>query len=332
MKPADESRGLVAAVIGDGIPLLLMTAAGLAFSGGLAIFLAASGQFLPHDLAYLGMSARELCAVDQCRIVEFMIHDRASFGGALFAIGVLYAYLALFPLRSGEAWAWWLFLISGSLGFATFLAYLTYGYLDTWHGIGTLLLLPLFVGGIVRTRRLVGPWRGPLVMVTGDRLPDRTWAGLGRACLLAGASGTAIGGLTIFGIGLTDIFVPEDLEYMRMSTVDLRAVNPHLVPLIAHDRAGFGGAVMTLGLIAVVILWCTPMTRALWQAMLIGGGVALAAATGIHFVVDYTDLWHLTPVLAATLSMATGLALSRTALRSTDQKAATRLYNGTKAW
>jgi hypothetical protein len=316
MKPRDESEGLVAAVIGDGIPLLLVTAAGLAFAGGFAMFLAASGQFLPHDLAYLGMSAQELCAVDQCRVVDFMIHDRAAFGGALFAVGVLYAYLALFPLRRGEAWAWWLLLVSGGLGFATFLAYLTYGYLDTWHGVGTLLLLPLFAGGIVLTRRLVNPWRGPLTMVTSGRLPDRTWAGLGRACLIAGAGGTAIGGLSIFSIGLTDIFVPEDLAYMRLSTVDLHAVNPHLVPLIAHDRAGFGGAVMTLGLIAVVTLWCAPMSRALWQTMLIGGGVALGAATGIHFAVGYTDLWHLTPVLAASLSMVVGLTLTRSALVS----------------
>lgn len=313
MKPADENRGLVAALIGDGIPLLLLTAAGLAFAGGFAIFLAASGQFLPHDLAYLGMSARELCAVDDCRIVDFMIHDRASFGGAIFGIGVLYAYLALFPLRRGEAWAWWLFLVSGALGFATFLAYLTYGYLDTWHGIGTLLLFPPFVGGIVLTRRRVDLWRGPLTMVTVGRLPDRDWAGLGRACLIAGAGGTAIAGLTIFVIGLTDIFVPEDLAYMRMSTVDLQAVNPHLVPLIAHDRAGFGGAVMTLGLIAVVTLWCAPLSRALWQSLLISGGVALAAATSIHFFVGYTDLWHLAPVLAATLSMVFGLTLTRSA-------------------
>src|SRR5262245_15544694 len=99
MARGNENHGVIAAVVGDGIPLLLMTAAGLVFAGGFAMFLAASGQFLPHDLAYLGMSARDLCARDQCRIVEFMVHDRASFGGAVFAIGVLYAYLILFPLR-----------------------------------------------------------------------------------------------------------------------------------------------------------------------------------------------------------------------------------------
>ena len=94
-----DDHGLARVVVGDGVPLLLMTAGSLVFAGGFAIFLAASGEFLPHDIRYLGMSAGDLCSVAQCRVVDFMIHDRASFGGALIGIGVLYAYLALFPLR-----------------------------------------------------------------------------------------------------------------------------------------------------------------------------------------------------------------------------------------
>jgi hypothetical protein len=38
-----------------------------------------------------------------CRILHFMIHDRISFGGVLVAIGVLYLWLALFPLRRRES-------------------------------------------------------------------------------------------------------------------------------------------------------------------------------------------------------------------------------------
>ena len=37
-------------------------------------------------------------------------------------------------------------------GFVSFLAYLGYGYLDTWHGLATLVLLPCFVLGLVRAR------------------------------------------------------------------------------------------------------------------------------------------------------------------------------------
>ena len=102
--------------------------------GAFAIFQAATGHFLPHDAAYLGMTASELCALHSCRILHFMIHDRVSFGGVLVAIGVLYMWLASFPLRRRESWAWWALALSSLAGFLSFLSYLGYGSLDsaTW--------------------------------------------------------------------------------------------------------------------------------------------------------------------------------------------------------
>lgn len=67
----DRQAGRVAPVIGDGRPLLLVVAGGLLFAGGFALFLAATGEFLPHDIRYLGMSADDLCEVASCRIVDF---------------------------------------------------------------------------------------------------------------------------------------------------------------------------------------------------------------------------------------------------------------------
>jgi hypothetical protein len=303
--------GFLAAIVGDGVLPLLATAGSLILAGGFAMLLAASGQFLPHDTAYLGMSAADLCTIAHCRIVDFMIHDRAAFGGALFAVGVLYTYLVLFPLRQGQAWAWWLLAISGSAGFLSFLTYLGYGYLDTWHGVGTALLLPVFAVGLLRARRLVDHLASPLVL-----LNPRELRGLsarrraGRACLLLGAAGTALGGLAILRVGITDIFVPEDLAFMGLSTEQLQTINARLVPLMAHDRAGFGGAVFTLGLTTLFCLWCASLTRALWEALLLSGGVELIAAIGVHWFVGYTDLWHLTPALAAAASLIVGLALT----------------------
>jgi hypothetical protein len=60
------------------------------------------------------MTPQDLCAINECRIVHFMIHDRVSFGGSLVAIGTLYLWLATFPLRYGESWAWWVFALSGA--------------------------------------------------------------------------------------------------------------------------------------------------------------------------------------------------------------------------
>jgi hypothetical protein len=303
--------GFLATIVGDGVPLLLATAGSLVLAGGFAMLLAASGEFLPHDIAYLGMSAADLCSIARCRIVDFMIHDRAAFGGALFAVGVMYTYLVLFPLRQGQAWAWWLLAISGSAGFLSFLTYLGYGYLDTWHGLGTALLLPVFVVGLLRSRRLVGQLANPMVLLSAHDLRGLSARRrAGRACLLLGAVGTALGGLTILRVGVTDTFVPEDLAFMGLSAAQLHAINPRLVPLMAHDRAGFGGAVLTLGLTAFFCLWRSSPTRALWEAMLLSGGVGLSAAIGVHWFVGYTDLWHLAPALTAAASLIMGLALT----------------------
>jgi hypothetical protein len=112
----DEERGLLPAIVGNGLPPLLVAAGSLVLAGGFALFLALTGEFLPQDIRYLGMSADDLCVVADCRVVKFMIHDRAAFGGALVAVGVLYAYIVWLPLRRGEAWAWWLLTLSATAG------------------------------------------------------------------------------------------------------------------------------------------------------------------------------------------------------------------------
>ncbi len=134
--------GLIRLLVGDGRPLLALDGLALLGNGLFALFLAARGEFLPHDLAYLGQSADQLCGVNQCRVVHFMIHDRAAFGGALAAVGVMYLWLVSGPLAAGERWAWHTLLASGLVGFASFLTYLGTGYLDTWHGVATLALAP----------------------------------------------------------------------------------------------------------------------------------------------------------------------------------------------
>src|SRR5579862_1894296 len=124
---------------------LFMVSFSLIAAGTFALVTSISGTFLPHDEYFLGMTAAELCAIQGCRILHFMIHDRISFGGALISIGLLYFWLTSFPLRMGKAWAWWLFLVSGVVGFLSFFAYLGFGYLDTWHGLSTLALFPCYV-------------------------------------------------------------------------------------------------------------------------------------------------------------------------------------------
>src|SRR5882724_2815407 len=291
-------RNYLSALIGDGRSLFMVVGAMLILCGGFALFLSATGHFLPHDIQFLGMTAQALCAVNQCRIVHFMFHDRVAFGGSLIAIGSLYLWMAEFPLRNGEAWAWWLFVLSGLAGFGSFLAYLGYGYLDTWHGVATLFLLPCFVSGRYQSFHALVAEGSPKGLFTPVR--PRDWSsryGLGRACLLAVATGMIFGGLTIMIVGMTRVFVPQDLIFLGLTPSDLQAVNPRLVPLIAHDRAGFGGGVCTCGIMVMTLTWCGAPCRSLWQVLLIAGIAGFGTAIGVHPAIGYTDLFHLAPAL-----------------------------------
>ncbi len=97
-RPTDPtSQSLFSPLFADGRPFLTLGALGLTFSGAFALFLSAAGQFLPHDIQFIGMTARQLCALDGCKIVHFMIHDRVSFGGTLIALSILYLWLIHFP-------------------------------------------------------------------------------------------------------------------------------------------------------------------------------------------------------------------------------------------
>jgi hypothetical protein len=145
-----EQQGLTA-LLGDGRRLLTLVGISLMVSGGFALFLAATRQLLPHDVAYLGLVANQVCGVKDGRILHFMFHDRAAFGGAVVATGLLYVWLAEFPLRQGQAWAWWALVGIGILVFSSFLAYLGFGYFDVWHGTATGLLLSLFGLGLARS-------------------------------------------------------------------------------------------------------------------------------------------------------------------------------------
>ncbi len=297
-------RTPAATTIGDGRRLLVFSGWFLAGCGLFAIGQAATGQLLPHDAAYLGMTANELCRLESCRILHFMEHDRISFGGALVAMGVLYAWLARGPLGRRERWAWWTLALSGLVGFLTFLAYLGYGYLDSWHGAATLILLPVFAVGLARTR---GLGRTRLEAVPVDL---RTAAGGGRALLLLSAFGLGVAGLIILGVGMTTVFVPEDVAFIGEGRQSLATISPHLVPLIAHDRAGFGGALASVGIAMFgCVRYARPSPR-LWRWLGIAGFAGFSTAVGVHPAIGYLSLVHVGPAVLGALVFAAGLLLA----------------------
>lgn len=140
--------------------------------------------------------------------------------------------------------------------------------------------------------------------------------------ILTGA-GLFAGGVVISVVGLTDVFVPTDLTFLGTDTHTLEAVNPRLVPFLAHDRAGFGGALMSAA-VAIVLLsawgWRRGEAWVFWT-------LAAAAAAGflpavvVHGTIHYTDLIHLAPVYFGIVLTGTALLLARPYLCARTSKA-----------
>jgi len=320
-----KDQGLLILLLGDGRQLLSLTGVALLVSGCFAIFLAMRREFLPHDVAFLGMNGEQLCRFAGCRIVGFMFHDRVAFGGTLIAVAILYLWLAAGPLREGERWAWWAFAVSGCAGFISFLAYLGYGYLDTWHGTATLALLPVFLMGLLRTSKdaRVRPCRTSALGRDASAIL-RT----GRCLLLATAAGVIAAGATILAVGMTIVFVPQDLQFMGLDRDALQAISPRLIPLIAHDRAGFGGGLVATGILLVFCVWYAPPGRAYREAILAAGLAGFGCAIGVHYAEGYMDMSHLAPAIIGALIFLTGAACEVIDARRNPDSISVRTLNG----
>lgn len=145
----DEQEGIFKSFVKNGIGPFCLIGIILIFVGIVLIIQSYTGKFLPHDVEALEMTADRLYSFKNGRIVKFMFHDRISYGGSLISVGILYLWLTLFPLRKKEKWAWYVLLLSGIYGFGSFLTYLGYEYYDSWHGVGTILLIPVFIIGLI---------------------------------------------------------------------------------------------------------------------------------------------------------------------------------------
>lgn len=314
--------------------MLLVACGAILVAGGMvAVVLAATIKLLPNDTAALGMSIAELDRFADGRIVDFLAHDRLAMAGSLIAIGSLYLWLAAVPVRAGESWAWWTLAISGAVGFASFLSYLGYGYLDWIHALVTVSLLAVFVTGMALSRRQLraprtasAALRGPLDAAKGmwRRRAHLTARDLGRAGLIGFALGSIGSGATIMALGLSGVFVPQDLDFIGLDAAAIKAINPNLVPVIAHDRAEFGGGLICIGfamplLVAHALPADGPTPPALWWALVAALSALAGGAILSHPVIGYTDLLHLLPAYAsAALSVAVLVLLRPRAVRVDD--------------
>jgi hypothetical protein len=318
----EDRRGLFNALLGDGRPFLSLTGTMLCTSGGFVIFQSFTGHLLPHDSQALGMDAAALSHMANRHLTMFMFHDRVAFGGTLLAIGFAYWWLSEFPLRSGYAWAWWAFAVSGATGFASFLTYLGYGYLDGWHAVATIALLPIFLAGLWRSRSCV-PVDLRIQQVWNLELRRETsLATQGRRSIMTCSIGLVLAGAPIMVVGMTGVFVPQDLSFIGMTRTQIESISPMLVPVIAHDRAGFGGGLFSCGVLLIFMTRHGSLSRSFLEVIAIMGFFGFGAALGVHVAIGYLDFTHLAPAYFGLLLFLVGFALcAREFLASKSKRA-----------
>ncbi|MFJ2738345.1 hypothetical protein ACIO3O_01620 [Streptomyces sp. NPDC087440] len=285
----------------------LLVGLGMIGAGFGAAVITLGPVLLWYDRDFLGLTLDDLHAANH-HLVHFLQHDRITMAGTMVAIGSLYSGLAWGGIRRGRAWAREVYLVSGAIGFPTLFYFLATGFVEPLHTATALVLFPMFVLGV---RRVPCAPRWEPVPEGPER--ERRRALVGQLLLIVTGAGLFVGGAVISVVGLTGVFVPSDLTYLGTTAQALEGVSPRLVPFIAHDRAGFGGALMSAA-VAIVLLsawgWRRGEAWVFWS--LAGAGAAgFLPAVFVHGTIHYTDFLHLAPVYFGIVLTATGLGLAR---------------------
>jgi dihydroorotate dehydrogenase len=285
----------------------LLMGVSMLIGGLLTLIIAATRVVLLYDETFVGLTREQLQAANP-RLLSFMAHDRVTLSGTMMGVGAIYTLLSLYGIRHGMHWARQSILYSAGVGFFTFFLFLGYGYLDPLHAFVTAVLFQFLLFAL--HSRL--PPRMELSPPTLREDRAWRWSQWGQLLFVVEGFGLLMAGLVISGVGVTRIFVHEDLAFMNTTPEALAAISPRLLPLVAHDRASFGGMLISFGLaVELPALWGYRQGAWwLWWALLLGNAFAYGAAIGVHFAVGYTDWWHLLPAYMAIGIVVVGSLLS----------------------
>jgi hypothetical protein len=277
------------------------------FLGGLvAMVIAATRVVLPYDESMAGLTRAEMAAINP-RLLSFMRHDRVTLAGTMLAIAVLYMALSWCGIRRGLHWAYVSVVASALAGFFSFFSFLGFGYFDPFHAFVTAILFQFLLLAMHAKLPLRSEMEQPGLW------NDRAWKLNQWGQLLFVIQGTAllVAGLTISWIGMTSVFVQEDLEFMHTTAAELVGSHPQLVPLIAHDRATFGGMLISCGCATLLpAIWGFQRGQGwLWWGLMLAGTIGYAATMQVHWVVGYHNIKHLGPAIGGLILLwAGGLA------------------------
>lgn len=290
----------------------LLVGLGMIVAGFGAAAITLGPVLLWYDRDFLGMNLDQLHAVNH-HLVHFLQHDRITMAGTMIAIGVLYAGLAVGGIRRGWPWAREVYLASGWIGFASLLYFLGFGFVEPLHTAVTVLLFPMFALAIRRT-----PHRPQWTLRPEGSERQRRKALAGQLLMVCTGVGLFIGGAVVSFVGLTDVFVASDLEFLGAGDL-----SPRLMSFIAHDRAGFGGALMSAA-VAITLLSAWGWRRGeswVWWSLALAAVFGFLPAVVVHGVIHYTDFGHLAPVFV-------GMGLTTAALTLARPYLCARTYGG----
>jgi dihydroorotate dehydrogenase len=200
--------------------------------------------------------------------------------------------MAWWGIRRGVHWAYVSVIASALAGFCSFFSFLGFGYFDPFHAFVTTILFQF----LLLTAYAHVPQRRDMEMP--DLWNDLRWKAnqWGQLLFVIHGAVLIVAGSVISGVGMTTVFVAEDLEFMQTTAAELHS-HAKLVPLVAHDRATFGGMLISCGVATLLsALWGFRRGQAwLWWALMLAGSVAYLATMAVHWTVGYHSLMHLLP-------------------------------------
>lgn len=285
------------------------------FGGLIALYFALTSIILPYDESFIELTKEELLQVNP-RILAFMSHDRMALAGTMISAGILYIQLARHGIKSGLHWAKIAFHSAAIVGFLGILLFIGYGYFDWLHGLFWLILLPIYYFSFREGMHVTGaPYSSH-----GEN--DSAWRlGLyGQLLFILLGFSILVGGIVISTIGISKVFVTTDITFLCMPPEMLDSISNKLIPVIAHDRAGFGSALVSVGLLVLMLaLWgFRKGEQWVWNTLAVGALPAFAAGIGTHFYIGYTNFIHLLPVYFLVILYLGGLGLSYGFLRGKE--------------
>lgn len=284
----------------------VLVGVGMVVAGLGAAAISLGPVLLWYDRDYLGASVDDLHTLNH-HLVGFLQHDRLTMAGNMIGIGSLYIGLAGGGIREGWVWARNALLISGAFTFLTLFYFLATGFVEPLHTLVVIALFPMFVFAVWR-KPSTPRWR----MLPAGPESERRRALWGQLLMIGVGAGLLVAGAIISVVGLTSVFVPTDLGFLGAGSDTLRSAPSQLLPFIAHDRGGFGGALMGAGLAVLLIsLWGWRRgERWVWWSLLIGCAAGTAPALAVHFAIGYTSFEHLLPVYILVAVTALAMTLS----------------------